>query len=75
MYYTYILESEKDKRFYTGYTSDLKKRITEHNSKKVKSTKDRQPLKLGYLGDLFFDALKSPKDLNMIAQGKTLGYG
>jgi|TARA_B100000315_G_C14536251_1_gene568605 putative endonuclease len=57
MYYIYILQSEKDKRFYTGYTSDLKKRITEHNSKKVGSTKDRQPLKL-----LYYEACLNQQD-------------
>ncbi len=31
-FYVYILKSEKDNKFYTGYTSDLKRRIDEHNS-------------------------------------------
>ena len=33
MYYIYILHSEKDKSFYTGFTEDLKKRVIEHNTK------------------------------------------
>ena len=33
---------------YTGYTSDLKKRIGEHESGYVLSTKGRRPLKLIY---------------------------
>ena len=48
MYYTYILQSEKDKQFYTGYTNDLKKRLIEHNLGKVVSTKNRLPVKLVY---------------------------
>ena len=48
MYYVYVLKSEKDGMFYTGYTSDIKKRINEHNDGLVKSTKDRSPLKLVY---------------------------
>ena len=48
MYYVYLLLSEKDCHFYTGSTSDLKRRIEEHNSGKVKSTADRKPFKLVY---------------------------
>ena len=48
MFYVYILQSEKDKRFYVGYSKDLKARINEHNSGKVKSTKNRMPLFLVY---------------------------
>lgn len=47
-YYIYILKSLKDNLLYTGYTSDLKKRLEEHNSGKVVSTKNRLPLKLVY---------------------------
>ena len=46
MYYVYILKSDKDKNLYTGYSSDLKRRIAEHNAGKVESTKNRRPLKL-----------------------------
>ncbi len=48
IYYIYILKSLKDNNLYTGYTSDLRKRIEEHNSGKVNSTKNRLPLKLIY---------------------------
>ena len=48
MYYTYVLQSFKDKKFYTGYTKNLKLRFDEHNKGKVGSTKDRVPLKLIY---------------------------
>lgn len=47
-YYVYVLESLSDKKWYTGYTSDLKKRIGEHNEGKTKSTKNRRPLRLIY---------------------------
>jgi len=47
-YYVYVLKSEKDGRFYTGYTADLKERLLQHNSGKVNSTKNRIPLKLMY---------------------------
>ena len=47
-YYIYILKSEKDGMFYTGYTKDLKNRLNQHNKGEVYSTKNRRPLKLVY---------------------------
>jgi len=47
-FYVYILHSELDDNFYTGYTKDLNKRLTEHQMGKVNSTKNRRPLKLIY---------------------------
>jgi putative endonuclease len=47
-YYIYVLQSEKDNQFYTGYTSNLKERLEMHNSGKVISTKNRIPFKLIY---------------------------
>ena len=43
-YYVYVLQSELDKYFYTGYTARLDKRLKEHNAGKVQSTKNRRPL-------------------------------
>ena len=48
MYYVYILLSLKDKKFYIGFTNDLKRRLKEHNSGKNTSTKSRLPLELLY---------------------------
>ncbi len=47
-FYVYVLQSEKDREFYTGYSSDLNQRIEQHNSGKVYSTRNRFPLKLVY---------------------------
>ena len=47
-YYVYVLLSEKDKQFYTGYTFDLHSRIKHHESGKVASTKNRLPMRLVY---------------------------
>ena len=52
-YYIYILKSEKDGQFYTGYTKDLQKRLIQHNNGEVKSTKNRSPLKLVYFEGCF----------------------
>ena len=47
-YYIYILKSQKDSNYYTGYTENLKNRLEEHNKGFVKSTKSRRPLDLVY---------------------------
>ena len=57
MYYTYILQSAKDMKFYTGFTKDLKLRFDRHNKGLVESTKDRRPLKL-----IYYEACLSQED-------------
>ena len=47
-FYTYVLLSLKDGKFYMGYTNDLRRRVEEHNSGKNISTKPRRPLELIY---------------------------
>jgi len=47
-YYVYVLLSEKDNQWYTGYTSDIRARKKLHDEGKVESTKNRRPLKLIY---------------------------
>ncbi len=47
-HYTYILEC-KDQTLYTGYTTDLERRLKVHNDGKgAKYTKIRRPVKLVY---------------------------
>lgn len=48
MYFVYLLKSEKDNKFYIGFSSDLAQRMVEHHKGLVDSTKYRQPLKLIY---------------------------
>lgn len=48
MHYLYILQSLKDNNFYTGTTSNLIRRLKEHNAGKNFSTAPRRPLKLIY---------------------------
>ncbi len=48
MYYVYVIQSEKDRSTYIGYTSDLEKRIKEHNQGKTRSIKSKIPFKLVY---------------------------
>lgn len=48
MWLVYILLSQKDKKTYTGSTDDLIRRFNEHCTGKVRSTKNRLPLKVIY---------------------------
>ena len=48
IYYTYVIRSKKDDRFYTGFTSDLRKRFRDHNAGIVQATRSRGPFILVY---------------------------
>jgi putative endonuclease len=48
MYYVYVLKSGKDNKRYIGFTEKLERRISEHKSGLVKSTRHRKPLELVY---------------------------
>lgn len=47
-HYVYVLRSLADGNFYTGYTNDLRRRLTEHEAGQVQSTKSRLPIELVY---------------------------
>ncbi len=51
MYLVYVLRSEKDGRFYVGLTSNLDRRIKEHNRGKTKSTKGFIPWEMFFYED------------------------
>jgi putative endonuclease len=57
MYFVYVLRSLKDNNFYTGFTGDLKKRLTEHNEGMTKSTQYRKPFEL-----IYYEACRNRKD-------------
>lgn len=46
IYKVYILESEQNNKYYIGVTSDLERRIKEHNSGYSKSTCAYRPWKI-----------------------------
>ena len=56
-FYTYVLRSEKDGKFYTGYSDDLKGRFEAHKSGRLLATKERRPLELVY-----YEACRDRKD-------------
>ena len=39
MYYVYVLKDKLSSNYYIGYTSDLKRRLKEHQEKRNQSTK------------------------------------
>lgn len=47
-YYIYILKSQTSGRYYIGSTENVIQRLGQHNSGKVRSTKNRGPYKLVY---------------------------
>ena len=56
-YFTYILKSLKDGKYYTGYTKNIELRFEQHNKGLVDSTKDRRPLIL-----IYFEACLNQED-------------
>ncbi len=64
-YFVYVLLSEKDGKYYVGYTKDLNVRFEQHQKGQVKSTKHRLPFKIIYYEASITknDALKREKYL------------
>lgn len=56
-FYVYILRSLTHDFIYVGYTDNLKRRLAEHNSGQVISTKHYHPFEL-----IHYEAYKSQKD-------------
>ena len=48
MYYLYFLQSEINKKYYIGVTTDIKIRLSQHNNGGTKSTKPFRPWRIVY---------------------------
>jgi putative endonuclease len=46
MWFVYVLRSRRDKDLYIGSTNDIRRRLAEHNSGLVESTRPRLPFDL-----------------------------
>lgn len=68
MHYVYILKNNKSE-FYKGSTDDLRKRFIDHNSGKVKSTKNLRPWKLIYY-EAFTDKKLARREELFLKTGK-----
>lgn len=71
MWYVYILKSKKNKKLYTGVTGNLKRRFSDHNSKKgSKYTSRNAPFKL-----IFYEAYLNKRDALNAEKFFKSGYG
>lgn len=77
---TYILQSEKDGKFYIGSTENIEKRIERHNKGYSRYTKSRGPFKIVYQEhyntvseakkrEYYLKSLKSRKALEKLIHG------
>jgi putative endonuclease len=73
MFYVYILKSAKDDNLYIGSTNDLRRRLSEHNSKKVRSTKSRTPFELRYYESFYKEMDAKHREFSLKKDGKALG--
>ncbi len=69
MNFVYVLKSLKDDKPYVSLTNHLERRLLEHNSGKVKSTKNRTPFKLTYFEE-FEDRSDAAKREKLFKTGK-----
>lgn len=70
-FYVYALESLKDFDRYTGFTTNLRRRLEEHNNGRSFSTKFRLPFKLIYFeGCLNEDDAKRRESYLKTTQGR-----
>ncbi len=74
-YYVYLLECS-DNSFYCGYTTDLKRRVSEHNNPKSNSkyTRVRIPVQLVYYEEFksLSDALKREHKIKKLNHAQKL---
>jgi putative endonuclease len=73
-YYVYMLSCSDDS-LYTGYTTDLKKRMVKHNEGKgAKYTRGRTPVRLAYFeeGEDLSWALRRENELKSLAREQKL---
>lgn len=70
MHYTYLIKSKIADWKYIRSTSDLKRRLLEHNSGKVKSTKPYLPFDLIYYEAYQIYSLARKREIELKTQGQ-----
>jgi len=70
MVYTYLLQSTRTGRWYTGFTKDLRKRFRQHMKNLVASTKGRGPFSL-----IYYEACLDEHDARVREQYLKSGMG
>ncbi|MFH1226225.1 MAG: GIY-YIG nuclease family protein [bacterium] len=70
MYYVYLIRSLSDKKFYLGFTDDLRRRFKEHNLGLSQATRYRRPFELVY-----YEAHQNKKDVLARERFLKTGWG
>jgi putative endonuclease len=71
MQYVYLIKSQKTNKYYIGCTSDLRKRLSEHNTGKSFYTKNKGPWEVRYYEAYYSkaDAFQREKQLKKNKSG------
>lgn len=70
MWYVYVLQSQKNKNwFYKGSTNNLKRRLCQHNSGEVASSKSYIPLNLIYYEAYLSERVARLREMNIKKSG------
>jgi putative endonuclease len=72
MFYLYVLKSKKDDKIYIGSTNDLRRRLLEHNTGKVLSTKGRRPFELRYYEAYYNENEARKREFSLKKDGRAL---
>jgi putative endonuclease len=72
MFYVYVLKSEKDNKLYFGSTNDLRRRLSDHNTGKVPSTKPRRPFVLKYYEAYTVESDARKREASLKKDGRAL---
>jgi putative endonuclease len=72
-YHVYVLRSLKNKSYYIGYASDVNKRLEQHNSGLVKSSKYKRPFEIIYK-ETYKSATEARKREALLKQKKSRKY-
>lgn len=73
MYFVYIIRSTKDKTLYTGWTTNIKTRLRDHNNGKVFHTSKHSPFKIIWIG-IFVDKYKAIAFENYLKSGSGIAF-
>ena len=70
-FYVYVIKDINSGRFYVGYTSNLLKRIKEHNRGKTRSLRNRGPFELVYseIYETRHEAYKKEQEIKKFKSG------
>ena len=73
MFFVYVIKSSRTGRYYTGSCSNIEKRLRDHNSSRVISTKNKGPYRLIHKEEFLHkqEALKREKQIKSYKGGRT----